>query len=87
MNGVTLQRNGLSEILSTLSLEDMKWAVDYLKAKIKAVRPAATAADHTQDWRAHNVSPEVMRMTFRNRKNVSGNYKEDIAKALEEKYT
>lgn len=86
MNGVVLRHNGLSELLSALPHEDMKWAVEYLQDKIRTASAASGTTKHYKSWHDHMVSEEVMSMTFRNRKEVSGNYKEELTKALEEKY-
>lgn len=86
MNGVALQRNGLAEILSSLPLEDMRWAVEYLTGKIKSAYAIPASIEKSRGWQKHQISPEVMAMTFHKRKNVSGNYKEELTNALEEKY-
>lgn len=38
------------------------------------------------NWRDHVVSPEVMAMTFSERKTFSDDYKAELTEALEEKY-
>lgn len=38
------------------------------------------------DWRKYDVSPEVMAMTFEDRKDILADYKEEYVKHLEEKY-
>ena len=37
-------------------------------------------------WWDYPVSPEVMAMTFKHRKSITDNYKQDLYNALEEKY-
>lgn len=43
-------------------------------------------ASSKPSWRNHVVSPEVMAMTFPERKSFSEDYKAELAEALEEKY-
>lgn len=38
------------------------------------------------DWRKYDVSPEVMDMTFEDRKDIVADYREEYVKHLEKKY-
>lgn len=38
------------------------------------------------DWRKYDVSPEVMAMTFEDRKDVVADYREEYVKHLEKEY-
>ena len=88
MGTFTLSKSNLSSILSSLSVEDKTWAIKYLVDDL-ALQPQEQKQKGILNeavWKDYVVSPEVKSITIKHRKDVSENYKEEIANILKKKY-
>jgi len=85
----TLAINKLWSFLQSLSLtaNNERWLAERLlesadakSRKKKETKPIACS------WANYHLSPEIVNMTLRNRKNVSDNIDDTLYTAMEEKY-
>ncbi len=82
----TIPQGGLFNMLSTISIDDIPLAVKYLADKLVRAQAAGDVKQTIHTWDNYQLSDEVRAMAPLERKNVYGNYDEELASILEEKY-
>ncbi|MBQ3690190.1 MAG: hypothetical protein II937_10095 [Bacteroidales bacterium] len=96
----TITKSHLKDIYTSLDNTQIVWSIKFLtdilagqKSEHQKVvieeekdEPKEEIPDPKPIWWDYPISPEVMAMAPKERKFVSGNYKEDLYNALVEKY-
>ena len=82
----TMSRNSLLSMLSTVRVEDIPMAIKYLVDKLSSARMKEVSDNTAHIWNGYQLSAEVIAMAPGQRKSIYGDYKEEIAELLEEKY-
>ena len=82
----TIPQGGLLSMLSTISIDDIPLAVKYLADKLVRAQAADVVKQTIHTWDSYQLSDEVRAMAPLERKNVYGNYDEELTSVLEEKY-
>jgi hypothetical protein len=82
----TMSRNSLLSMLSTVRVEDIPMAIKYLVDKLSSARKNDVSDNTAHIWDGYQLSAEVIAMAPGQRKSIYGDYKEEIAELLEEKY-
>ena len=82
----TMSRNSLLSMLSTVRVEDIPMAIKYLVDKLSSARKKEVSDNTAHIWDGYQLSAEVIAMAPDQRKSIYGDYKEEIAELLEEKY-
>ena len=82
----TMPRSTLLSMLSTVSVEDIPMAIKYLVDKLSMARKKEKTDSAIHVWDNYQLSAEVIDMAPTQRKNIYGDYKEEIAEILVDKY-
>lgn len=83
----TLAINKLWGFLQSLSLtaSNERWLAERLLESAKA-KTMATTKEEKKVWTNYQLSPEIIKLTLKNRKLVSDSIEDSLEDSLEEKY-
>ena len=78
----TIPRNGLLSMLSSVSIEDIPMAIKYLVDKLATVRKHEAVDTSSHVWDDYQLSAEVIAMAPAKRKNIYGDYADELIDVL-----